>query len=286
MAEEEPNYEDEDRELTAHHVTLLPAHMLSPSPSAKDGVPEDEEARQRIWGCELIQEAGILLRQPQPVMCTAQNLFHRFYYRKSLKSYDAFLVAMGCFFLASKVEEKPKRIRECLFVFHYAYRVRCKKPQASLELGGAVYNGWKDSLVRMERTILKELGFSFYIIEHAHRFILFFVKLLEQDGELAQEAWAYLNDSMRLDCCLRHKSEVIACAAIHLAARKSGVPLPETEGREWWTVFDVAKKDLDDVVQRILGLYIQPKVTWLESLAPGPRLTDDAFEEFAKVRSA
>ena len=32
--------------------------------------------------------------------------------------------------------------------------------------------GWKESLVMVERTILKELGFSFYVIEHAHRFIL------------------------------------------------------------------------------------------------------------------
>ena len=42
----------------------------------------------------------------------------------------------------------------------------------------------------VERTILKELGFSFYVIEHAHRFILFYVKLLDGDAELAQEAWA------------------------------------------------------------------------------------------------
>ena len=34
------------------------------------------------------------------------------------------------------------------------------------------YNGWKAELVKIERHILKELGFSFYIIDHAHKFIL------------------------------------------------------------------------------------------------------------------
>ena len=34
--------------------------------------------------------------------------------RKSLKRFDVFTVAMGCFLLASKVEEKPKILREVL----------------------------------------------------------------------------------------------------------------------------------------------------------------------------
>ena len=45
-----------------------------------------------------------------------------------------------------------------------------------------MYASWKESLVMVERTILKELGFSFYVIEHAHRFILFYVKLLDGDA--------------------------------------------------------------------------------------------------------
>ena len=150
-------------EDTYHHVTLLPAEMLENSPSKRDGIDADVEMAHRIWGCALIQEAGILLRLPQVVMCTAQNLFHRFYYRKSLARFDTFLVAMGTFFLACKVEEKPKRIREVLFVFHYVYRLRARKAGASLELGGVRYNGWKDALVKMERHVLKELGFSFNV---------------------------------------------------------------------------------------------------------------------------
>ena len=61
---------------------LLPQDILAqPTPSARDGVDEAVEHRHRIYGCELIQEAGILLRQPQVVMVTGQSIFHRFFYR-------------------------------------------------------------------------------------------------------------------------------------------------------------------------------------------------------------
>lgn len=35
------------------------------SPSRKEGIPPEVEFRHRLFGCEVIQEAGILLRQPQ-----------------------------------------------------------------------------------------------------------------------------------------------------------------------------------------------------------------------------
>lgn len=63
---------------------LLPADLLQPSPSRADGVDPTEELMHRAFGCELIQEAGILLRLPQVVMVTGQNLLHRFFYRYCL----------------------------------------------------------------------------------------------------------------------------------------------------------------------------------------------------------
>jgi len=279
MAEAAELDQDDDRLLTEHHVTLLPAHLLNETPSSRDGVERDEEFKHRRWGCELAQEAGILLKLPQQVMCTAQNLIHRFYYCKSLKAYDTLLVAMGCLFLASKVEEKPKRLREVLFAFHYVYKLRTKS-EGKMELGGPMYAGWKHSLVDIERIILKELGFSFYIIEHAHRFILFYVKLLDGDGDMAQEAWAYCNDSLRTDAQLRVKSEVIACAAISLAAMKLGKHLPtqSRDGVDWFNAFGVDGKELEAAAAEILALYdAEAPIAWLPSLAPGPRLTAPEF---------
>lgn len=264
-------------------MSLIPAETLSSSPSRQDGVDASTELAQRIWGCELIEEAGILLRLPQVVMCTAQNLLHRFYYRKSLTRFDSLVVAMGCFFLACKIEENPKRIRELIYVFHYVWRCRDRSKKGSLELGGPRYNGWKAEIVKIERHILKELGFSFYVIEHPHKFILFYVKILalDHDRNFAQIAWNYLNDVMRLDFCLRYRSEVVACAAIFMAARDRAVKLP-VDPVCWWDVFHVDKAQLDDVVSGIVQLYNRAKVAWLPSLAPGPRITDDDFDHLTQ----
>lgn len=61
---------------------------LADSPSSKDGISSDVERDQRIYGCEMIQEAGILLRLPQAVMATGQVLLHRFYCKVSLVAHD------------------------------------------------------------------------------------------------------------------------------------------------------------------------------------------------------
>lgn len=82
------------------------------------------------------------------------------------------------------------------------------------------YNVMKGVLFDVERVILKELGFSFYnIMDHPHKFILYYIKILDDKGELAQRAWNYINDSLRLDCCVRYRAELVACAAIYMAAR-------------------------------------------------------------------
>lgn len=45
-----------------HPDLLLPPHVLSKSPSRADGIDEVTEVHHRIFGCELIQEASILLQ--------------------------------------------------------------------------------------------------------------------------------------------------------------------------------------------------------------------------------
>lgn len=45
------------------------------------------------------------------------------------------------------------------------------------------------------------------------------LQVLQCEKDMAQKAWNYLNDSLRLDCCVRFKAELVACAAIYMAAR-------------------------------------------------------------------
>ncbi|KAL4151419.1 hypothetical protein PRNP1_008364 [Phytophthora ramorum] len=257
------------------HV-VLPATR---SPSLEDGVAPHVEKLHRFFGCELIQEAGVLLRLPQVVMATAQTLLQRFYYRKSLKQFDAFRVAVSCLFLAAKVEEKPKRIKDVVGVFYAMMRRRKWKratvSQQLVDLDGATFSQWRMWLIMVERQVLIDLGFSVYnVTEHPHKYVLYYVKVLDGSSELAQQAWGYINDSLRTDLCVRFKAQVIACAAIFLSSRFQAVPLPESP--PWYSLFDVDKTQLYAVSVAIMGLYKQEKVEWLEPLTEAnPFAVDD-----------
>ena len=63
---------------------LVPDDICLQSPSLSDGVSNVLETSHRIFGCNLVQHGGMLLKCPQVVMVTAQNIFHRFYYRFKL----------------------------------------------------------------------------------------------------------------------------------------------------------------------------------------------------------
>ena len=43
---------------------------------------------QAVFGCELIQKMGILLKLPQVAVSTAQVSFHRFYAKRSMRKFD------------------------------------------------------------------------------------------------------------------------------------------------------------------------------------------------------
>jgi len=290
---EQEEEHDDSADGEWHEVVLLPREILRESPSQRLGVPEAVERRHRIFGCELIQEAGILLRQPQVVMATAQTLFHRFFYRRAFTSetaqtppvltpgkapraflFDAFTAAMGCVFLASKLEEKPRAPRDVIFVFHHMCRRRRSLPPSLLEVTSSRYHDLREALLTIEKYVLKELGFGFYnVMDHPHKFILYYIKTLGGSPELAQRAWNYLNDSLRLDCCVRYRAELIACAALFMAARDLRIKLPDSP--PWYGLFGASLTEIREVGNAILSLYHQQDeegeegpLRWLEPLHP------------------
>ncbi|KAJ1432928.1 cyclin-like protein [Ochromonadaceae sp. CCMP2298] len=290
--------------------TTLPSYVLERgTPSALNGVSAEEEKRHRVFGCELVAQAVTVLRLPHVVAITGQNILHRFFYRKSMLRFDVFTVAMGAVLLGAKVEEQFKTLREILFAFHHIYAARRGLSLRPMELGGQQYSQWKAELIMVERFILKELGFSLYGCTDApHKYILYFVRLLcptqkeavgetgqgkgetqdqgqgqgQEAGaeELANCAWAFLNDSMRLHLCLTVDAGTIACAALFLAARQLGVPMPENEGAQWWVALGAREGPLLACCDAILSLYHMEKIGWLWPLAPTEHLSVEACARF------
>ncbi|BAB39257.1 putative ania-6a type cyclin [Oryza sativa Japonica Group] len=245
---------------TAIDTFYLTDEQLRDSPSRKDGIDEATETALRVYGCDLIQESGILLKLPQAVMATAQVLFHRFYCKKSFVRFSVKRVAASCVWLAGKLEESPRRSKHIIIVFH---RMECRRenvPIEHLDVFSKKYSDLKHDLVRTERHLLKEMGFICHV-EHPHKFISNYLATLEAP-ELTQEAWNLANDSLRTTLCVRFKSEVVACGVVYAAARRHGVPLPEDP--PWWNVFDADEAGIQEVCRVLAHLYSLPKSQYIQ----------------------
>ncbi|BFI10117.1 cyclin L [Marchantia polymorpha subsp. ruderalis] len=245
---------------TALDTFYLTNEQIQNSPSRKEGVDEETEASLRLYGCDMIQEAGIFLRLPQAVMATGQVLFHRFYCKKSFARFNVKRVGASCLWLAAKLEESPRKIRDVLNVFHRMERRRENLPLDLLDHFSKKYEEMKTDLITTERHLLKEMGFICHV-EHPHKFIINYLSQLEA-GELMQEAWNMANDSLRTTLCVRFKSEVVACGVVYAAARRNLVALPENP--PWWEAFDAQKPDIDEVCRVLANLYQQPRPRYIE----------------------
>lgn len=86
---------------------------------------------------------------------------------------------MACIFLAAKIEECPRRIREVINVFHHMKQAREGRlvPELLLILGfrqftpvlfDQAYVNLKRHIIKAERRVLKELGFCVHG-KHPHK---------------------------------------------------------------------------------------------------------------------
>ncbi|CAH8381650.1 unnamed protein product [Eruca vesicaria subsp. sativa] len=181
------------------------------------------------------------------------------------------IVAARCVWLASKLEENPKKARQIIIVFYR--RMECRRenlPLGHLDLFSKKYSELKVELSRTERHILKEMGFVCHV-EHPHKFISNYLATLETPPELRQEAWNLANDSLRTTLCVRFRSEVVACGVVYAAARRFQVPLPENP--PWWKAFDADKSGIDEVCRVLAHQYSLPKAQYISVCKDGKPFT-------------
>jgi len=114
-------------------------------------------------------------------------------------------------------------------------------------------------VIKAERRILNNLGFVVHV-HHPHKLIYVYLHVLgllrNNDNEILQKAWNYMNDGLRTDMFLRYTPATIACACIFLAVRtnKETVVLPK-HPFPWFELFDVSDRDVKSVCSMLIDLY-------------------------------
>ncbi|VWU49003.1 cyclin [Hepatocystis sp. ex Piliocolobus tephrosceles] len=257
------------------------------TPSEKKNVLKNDETKLRIHGCQLLQEAGIILKLKAVTITTSQVLFHRFYFKESLTDFDVKIIAPSALFLASKLEEDFCSIYKLISTFyflnkyedikskHYYFDVKSIRTyHFKINAESQEYQNMKLDIYTYELLLLKSIGFYVYKINvHPHLFILPYIHSLfnnlskfdeELVKKLAQISWGFLNDSMRTTLCCEYQPRCIAVAAIFLAAYKLNIPL--IKSTNWYKLFDVEYDDIKKICIRILQLYKIGRCSYIDVL--------------------
>ncbi|KFD70049.1 hypothetical protein M514_02204 [Trichuris suis] len=289
---------------------ILPLERLSRPPSVEDGLDLETERNLRFLGCQLIQTAAILLRVPQVAAAAGQVLYQRFYYSKSFVRCNFEHTAMACIYLASKIEETPRRIRDVINVFHHMKQMH-RVDQSHKDHKSNIflllwqcddvclmrsclfspmpldhrYVTLKNEVIKAERRVLKELGFCVHI-KHPHKLIYVYLKALDalENTALLQKAWNYMNDSLRTDVFMRYSPETIACACVFLGARSLKIGLPMKP--PWWQLFDANDDNVLAICDMLLNMYSSKPVRWVDLDEQLNQLRDKYLREHAVHKAA
>ncbi|EOA13129.1 hypothetical protein CARUB_v10026148mg [Capsella rubella] len=229
------------------------------SPSRLDGIDLKKETYLRKSYCTFLQDLGMRLKVPQVTIATAIIFCHRFFFRQSHAKNDRRTIATVCMFLAGKVEETPRPLKDVIFV---SYEIINKKdPGASQKIKQKeVYEQQKELILNGEKIVLSTLGFDLNV-HHPYKPLVEAIKKFKvAQNALAQVAWNFVNDGLRTSLCLQFKPHHIAAGAIFLAAKFLKVKLPSDGEKVWWQEFDVTPRQLEDVSNQMLELYEQNRV--------------------------
>ncbi|KAL0360624.1 UNVERIFIED_CONTAM: Cyclin-T1-4 [Sesamum radiatum] len=241
------------------------------SPSRKAGIRLEHESHLRQLYCSYLQELGMELKVPQVTIATAIMLCHRFYMHQShtknhwqilatpslilVMSVDPIFqaVANASMFLACKAEDTPRWLKD-LTVMAYKLMYRWDPSAQEKIRQREVYEKQKQLILLAEQLILVTVAFDLNI-EHPYKPLVAALKKLEiSQKEVVKVAWNFVNDWLRTTLCLQYKPHYIAAGSVFLAAKLHKVKLPTANGKAWWMQFDVSPKQLEEVIQHMLGL--------------------------------
>ena len=107
------------QELGALQNSTIDLDMLASSCSYKNGYSHKLERDVRIMTCNIIDSASIILDLPQLTSATAQSLIQRYYFMVSIGQYPLINVMGAALYLACKLEENRRGLRDIITVLDY-----------------------------------------------------------------------------------------------------------------------------------------------------------------------
>ena len=189
-------------------------------------------------------QVGSMLRLPQLTIATAAVYLQRFFMRYSMvdipqrPGMHPYPAAATSLFLATKVEENPRKMREFVVA---CCRVGMKQPNLVVDEQSKEFWKWRDTILHHEDLLLEALCFDIQL-EQPYRILYDFLCFfgMSENRLMRNASWAFVNDSMYTVLCLQFTARIIAAAALYAAAVHCGIGFEDDDtGQVWWEQIDV-----------------------------------------------
>lgn len=287
---------DGEPQMRPYQTKLYSEAALRDSPSMRDGVTVEQEARLRCAACQLVVAGGAMLNLPHDATLSAASFVLRFYAERSWVQFaDPMPIVSACIFLASKLEEVPRRISDIVNAMNRLQHPRAAVRSAA-EGGGEVpvpvaltqaidtarreraavlpssvpttapaappdilvgdsYYDAKQRLIADEQHVLRALVFDVGQFQ-PHKWLLNMCRSCRCSARVTQHACAVLNDSILCTTqSLQHPQEVLAASALNMS-----VLLQDAAGEmppQWWRCVGVDMAVLETIGHELVDLYAQ-----------------------------
>ncbi|CEG78095.1 hypothetical protein RMATCC62417_12751 [Rhizopus microsporus] len=234
-----------------HDQWLFTKEDLYDTPSILDGISFEREQTDRVKGCHYLLAVGAKLNLPQLVMVTATTFFHRFFMRQSMKRFHVYDIAATSLFVATKVEECTRRMKD--IVIACAQKAQ-KNDKLSLEEDSKDFIRWKETLLHYEVILLETLCFDL-TVQQAHTSLCQIEAQLQISSSAIRKAWMLLYQCLGSPLCVLYKPNLVAAAALLLA---SHFTTSEKLNENWYeSLQDVDASEMHELASEMLEYYME-----------------------------
>lgn len=236
---------------TSSHAAWLTSKQrikLSQDEDKRRGLTPEQITQLKVFFTQSIHELASCNKLRQRVAATAVVYFRRFYLRHSFCQHDPWLVAPGCLYLASKAEESLLAARHIVA----SMKKRTAQPQPLTQPSQQQRPPWKyeiKHLLEVEMIILEALDFHLLVFS-PYPSLIRFLQNSVQLAEIAQPAWAALNDIYRTDLPLVYPPHVLALGCLVVASMVCGIDLGA-----WLQGLSVDLDQVYDICLDMLDMY-------------------------------
>ncbi|KAG1046962.1 hypothetical protein G6F46_012110 [Rhizopus delemar] len=238
--------------MTVNNQWLFTKEDLYDTPSILDGVSFEQEQTGRVKGCHYLLAVGAKLNLPQLVVVTAITFFHRFFMRQSMKRYHVYDIAATSLFVATKVEECTRRIKDIVIVC--AQKAQ-KNDKLTLEEDSKDFIKWKETLLHYEAILLETLCFDL-TVQQPHTSLTELETRLRVSSSAIRKAWMLLYQCLGSPLCVLYKPNMVATAALLLATHFSST---DKLSENWYEALedDVDASEVHELASEMLEYYME-----------------------------